>query len=101
MGGKRSGNRPLGTTRHVFRENDFDQEKKDSKGSPVRFHSPAVYRRDPDPEEYGLSGETLSTQLKGGASFHHRRTGGQLWIAYEPVWAIGVNSIPADSDYVG
>lgn len=23
-----------------------------------------------------------------------------LWIAYEPVWAIGVNGIPADSDYV-
>ena len=76
------------------------RKKKDSKGSPVRFHSPAVHRETLTQREYGLSGETLSTQLKVGLHSVTAEQAEHIWIAYEPVWAIGVNGIPADSDYV-
>lgn len=46
----------------------------------------------------GISDEVLSIQLKMGLQgvTEHRR----LWVAYEPVWAIGVNGIPAAEEYV-
>ncbi len=74
--------------------------KKDSKGSPVRFHSSAVYRRDPDPEGIRPKRGDPEHPVKGGASFHHHRTGGATLDCLRTVWAIGVNGIPADSDYV-
>ncbi len=84
--------------RHVFREDDFDQEKKTAKAAQSGFTPLLCIGETLTQREYGLSGETLSTQLKVGL---HSITGEQadnLWIAYEPVWAIGVNGIPADSD---
>ena len=86
--------------RHVFREDDFDQEKKTAKAAQSGFTPLLCIGETLIQREYGLSGETLSTQLKVGL---HSITGEQakhLWIAYEPVWAIGVNGIPADSGYV-
>ena len=86
--------------RHVFREDDFDQEKKTAKAAQSGFTPLLCIGETLTQREYGLSGETLSTQLKVGL---HSITGEQakhLWIAYEPVWAIGVNGIPADSGYV-
>ena len=86
--------------RHVFRENDFDQEKKTAKAAQSGFTPLLCIGETLIQREYGLSGETLSTQLKVGLHSITTEQAEQLWIAYEPVWAIGVNGIPADSDYV-
>ena len=86
--------------RHVFRENDFDQEKKTAKAAQSGFTPLLCIGETLTQREYGLSGETLSTQLKVGLHSITAEQAEQLWIAYEPVWAIGVNGIPADSDYV-
>ena len=86
--------------RHVFRENDFDQEKKTAKAAQSGFTPLLCIGETLTQREYGLSEETLSTQLKMGLHSITAEQAEQLWIAYEPVWAIGVNGIPADSDYV-
>ncbi|MEG0834274.1 MAG: triose-phosphate isomerase [Christensenellaceae bacterium] len=49
---------------------------------------------------HGLSDETLKTQLKRGLFGAPRKAATRLMIAYEPVWAIGVDGVPATSDYV-
>ena len=48
---------------------------------------------------YGISDEVLRTQLKIGLHQIDKEKLSNLWIAYEPVWAIGVNGIPATAEY--
>lgn len=50
--------------------------------------------------EYGISDEILSMQLKTGLHSISEKQAENLLIAYEPVWAIGVNGIPAAAEYV-
>lgn len=47
----------------------------------------------------GLSDETLRIQLKVGLRDVTPEQAQSLWIAYEPVWAIGVSGIPASKEY--
>ena len=46
-----------------------------------------------------VSDETLRAQLKIGLHSITAEQAANLWIAYEPVWAIGVNGVPADEQY--
>ena len=85
--------------RHVFREDDLTR-KKDGKGSPVRFHSPAVYRRDPDSEGIRSKRRDPEHPVKGGTSFYHRRTGKASLDCLRTRMGHRVNGIPADSGYV-
>lgn len=50
-------------------------------------------------KENDISDEVLSTQLKVGLNGVPAEQAENLWIAYEPVWAIGVNGIPATKEY--
>ncbi len=50
--------------------------------------------------DYGISDEVLRMQLKIGLHGVDPEEEKPLWIAYEPVWAIGVNGIPASESYV-
>ena len=50
-------------------------------------------------KDYGISNEVLRTQLKIGLHQIPTQKLSGIWIAYEPVWAIGVNGIPASADY--
>ncbi len=45
----------------------------------------------------GLAAEVLRTQLKVG--LHDLTSPNGVWVAYEPVWAIGVNGTPAPASY--
>ena len=50
-------------------------------------------------KEFGISAEVLRTQLKIGLHNVTREQIDRVWIAYEPVWSIGVNGTPAPVDY--
>lgn len=50
-------------------------------------------------KERGLSDEVLRTQLKAGLYTAELRDASQLWVAYEPVWAIGESGVPATKEY--
>lgn len=47
----------------------------------------------------GLSDEVLRTQLKVGLKGVTPDQADRVWIAYEPVWAIGVGGVPATKEY--
>lgn len=47
----------------------------------------------------GLSDEVLRTQLKVGLNGVSAEDAAKVWIAYEPVWAIGVGGVPATKEY--
>lgn len=47
----------------------------------------------------GLSDERLRMQLKADLYGLTPEEAGRLWIAYEPVWAIGVGGTPASKEY--
>lgn len=50
-------------------------------------------------KEKGLADEVLQMQLKRGLYQLPPPTGEQLWVAYEPVWAIGEQGVPATKEY--
>lgn len=86
--------------RHILRETDFDEEKKVKKAAVSGFTPLLCIGETGEQREYGLSDEVLRTQLKIGLHSITRAQAKKLWIAYEPVWAIGVNGIPPESAYV-
>ena len=50
--------------------------------------------------EAGRADDVLRTQVRGALEFlDEAALGKQILFAYEPVWAIGVNGIPASADY--
>ena len=50
--------------------------------------------------ESGRAAEVLETQVRGAlAGLSAKQKSAPILLAYEPVWAIGVNGIPATSDY--
>ncbi|WP_114836286.1 triose-phosphate isomerase (plasmid) [Agrobacterium tumefaciens] len=50
--------------------------------------------------ESGRAAEVLETQVRGALSkLAGDQKNAEILLAYEPVWAIGVNGIPASSDY--
>ncbi|WP_417843456.1 triose-phosphate isomerase [Thalassospira sp.] len=50
--------------------------------------------------EQGRAAEVLARQVRGAlAKLSDMQKQAQIWLAYEPVWAIGENGIPATSDY--
>lgn len=51
-------------------------------------------------KDYGVSKEMLAKQLKIALKDVTAEAIGNFWIAYEPVWAIGVNGVPAETPYV-
>lgn len=85
--------------RHVFGEDDYTENKKVLAALKHHFQVLLCIGETGRQKEYGLAEEVLRTQLKVG--FHHV-TDEQipyLAVAYEPVWSIGVNGIPADPAY--
>lgn len=50
-------------------------------------------------KELGLSKETLAAQCKEDLFGVTTEDASSLWVAYEPVWAIGEGGIPATEDY--
>ena len=85
--------------RHVMGETDFDENKKVLSALAHDFTALLCIGETGEQKEMGLSDEVLATQLKIGLHGVDQKDIDRLWIAYEPVWAIGVNGVPASADY--
>ncbi len=85
--------------RHVLGETDYEEEKKVKKASEHGFIPLLCIGETAQEKEYGLSAEVLSTQLKIGLHSITAEQAKNLWVAYEPVWSIGVGGTPASKEY--
>lgn len=85
--------------RHVFGESDAEENKKVQAALKHGFTALLCIGETAEEKNYGISPEVLRTQLKVG--FHDVPASyvSQIWVAYEPVWSIGVNGTPASADY--
>lgn len=85
--------------RHNMKETDQEENKKVQSALSHGFHTLLCIGETSEQKNYGISDEILRTQLKIGLHNITKEQLSLLWIAYEPVWAIGENGIPASADY--
>lgn len=85
--------------RHVFGETDIEENKKVKTALKHGFTALLCIGETKEQKDYGISSEVLRTQLKVGLHNIPLDRLNKLWIAYEPVWSIGVNGIPASPEY--
>jgi len=86
--------------RHVFGETDEQENKKVLSALQHGFTALLCVGETALQKEQGISEEVLRTQLKIGLQNVQEHLADALWIAYEPVWAIGVNGVPAEPEYI-
>lgn len=85
--------------RHGFGEDDYTENKKVRKALDSGFTVLLCIGETAQEKEFGISAEVLRTQLKVGLHCVTKDQIDRVWIAYEPVWSIGVNGTPAPVDY--
>lgn len=85
--------------RHGFGESDYTENKKVLKALASGFTTLLCVGETAQEKEFGISAEVLRTQLKVGLHGVSPEYVGKIWIAYEPVWSIGVNGTPAPVEY--
>jgi len=85
--------------RHVLHETDAEENKKVLAALNHHFTALLCIGETGEQKGLGLSDEVLRTQLKAGLHGITLNSTDRLWIAYEPVWAIGVNGTPASKEY--
>lgn len=85
--------------RHVFGETNQDECKKVNAALRHGFTALLCIGETLEEKEFNTSDEVLKTQLKIGLANVTEKDIENLWVAYEPVWAIGVNGIPASVEY--
>lgn len=86
--------------RHIFGETDAQAEKKVICAAEHGLTPLLCIGETKAQREYGISDEILFIQLKTALSSINMEQANHLWIAYEPVWAIGTGGIPATTEYV-
>lgn len=85
--------------RHVFGETDEEENKKVLAALNHGFRTLLCIGETADEKKYGISAEVLRTQLKVGFYGVKPADVKNIWVAYEPVWSIGVNGTPATAEY--
>lgn len=85
--------------RHVLHETDAEENRKVLCALNHGFTALLCIGETAEQKSYGISDEVLRTQLKIGLHNVTAEQTDRLWIAYEPVWAIGVSGIPASKEY--
>lgn len=85
--------------RHVFLETNADENKKVRTALDHRFTTLLCIGETEEEKYYGISDEVLRTQLKVGFHNVSPDQASHLWVAYEPVWSIGINGTPASAEY--
>lgn len=85
--------------RHVFGETDYEENLKVKAALNHGFTTLLCIGETAQQKEFGISAEVLKTQLKIGFHGVPKEQMKNIWVAYEPVWSIGVNGTPASADY--
>jgi len=85
--------------RHILGETDFEINKKVTAAIHHGFIALLCIGETLEQKKYNISNEILRMQLKIALDGVTKESVSQLWVAYEPVWAIGVDGIPATSGY--
>jgi len=85
--------------RHVFGETDYEENKKVKAALNHDFTTLLCIGETARQKEFGIGAEVLRTQLKIGFHDVPAEQISNIWVAYEPVWSIGVNGTPATADY--
>lgn len=85
--------------RHVFGEKDIEEGLKVKSAAGHGFIPLLCVGETKEQKDQGIANETLAIQLKIGLSSITGEQAKNLWVAYEPVWAIGVSGIPATVEY--
>lgn len=85
--------------RHIFGEKDSTENLKVKTALDHGFTALLCVGETLDEKNYGISDEVLRTQLKVGFHNVSPENVSRILVAYEPVWAIGVNGIPATVEY--
>lgn len=86
--------------RQYYNENDFDLNKKVLSALRHEILPLLCIGETSEQKEYGISEEALAIQLKIALKEVTPAQTKNLWIAYEPVWAIGAGGTEAEPDYV-
>ncbi|MDR3225275.1 MAG: triose-phosphate isomerase [Clostridiales Family XIII bacterium] len=85
--------------RHVLGETDEEANRKVLSALAHDFIALLCVGETGEQKDLDLSDETLRAQIKRGLRGVPVEDLSQLWIAYEPVWAIGVGGTPASAAY--
>lgn len=85
--------------RHVMKETDQEENEKVLSALKHGFTTLLCIGETLEQKNYNISDEVLRTQLKIGLHGVSAEQLPSLWIAYEPVWAIGTAGIPATAEY--
>lgn len=85
--------------RHVFGETDLEERQKVGAALQHGFTPLLCVGETAAEKELGISDERLRMQLKIGLHGLSETQAAAVWVAYEPVWAIGVNGAPAAPEY--
>lgn len=85
--------------RHVFNESDIEENAKVKAVLNHGMKALLCIGETAEEKKYGISSEVLRTQLKIGFYGVSPDKIPNIWVAYEPVWSIGVNGIPASAEY--
>jgi len=85
--------------RHKFGENDIVVNKKVLAALQHKFTALVCVGETLKDKEYGVANERLREQVKIALHGVSKEEICKVWVAYEPVWAIGIEGIPADPEY--
>lgn len=85
--------------RHVFGETDATENLKVKSSLNHGFTTLLCIGETGQEKDFEISPEVLRTQLKVGFHGVPVEQAPKIWVAYEPVWSIGVNGTPASADY--
>ena len=85
--------------RHVFGETDEEVNQKVLAGLRHGMQVLLCVGETADDKKYGISAEVLRKQLLVGLHGVSGQDARSIGVAYEPVWSIGVDGIPASPDY--
>jgi len=85
--------------RHVFGETDAEENKKVKCSLEHGFKTLLCVGETGEEKDFGISAEVLRTQLIVGFHGISADMAEKIYVAYEPVWSIGVNGTPASAEY--
>ena len=85
--------------RHIFGETDEMEREKVACAVQHGFTALLCIGETEEEKESGQSDAVLRRQLQIGLEKVTAEQSGEIWIAYEPVWAIGVNGKPITVEY--